>query len=73
MAAKIDAEKFRAPATKGDVAGVAIDVSLALREIVSALRAIKGGGNLETHINELQDRAAEVRKQFDLLILEDGK
>ena len=73
MASEIDSDKFAAPATRGDVAGVAIDVALALREIASALQTVADGGDVSKHIVKIHSRAAEVRKQFDRLIVEEKK
>ena len=42
----IDSKSFNAAATKGDVAGVAIECVLALYSVLDALEALRSGGDL---------------------------
>lgn len=60
-------ELYYSPATKGDVAGVAIQTAVALGETVLALQALKSGTDPDVHINKLIETTRELDKIFDAL------
>lgn len=73
MASEIDSKKFASPATKGEVAGVAIEAAIALRKINEALLALRDGADLLPHIEAIRESATDFRQQFNNLIVEDKK
>lgn len=58
---------FNKPASQGEVAGVAINVAIALDRIIEALDAIKQGEDLEPLVEEIRKRSGILNKAFDRL------
>jgi hypothetical protein len=63
----IDLESFRAPATKGDVAGVAIQTVVALWAIIQALEEIKKGKDISAHIESITACTQGLDEMFNKL------
>lgn len=62
-----DAEQVERPAIRGDVADIAIAVSLALDSVIDALKAIHAGQDPEEFIVEIQKNSDELEGYFDAL------
>lgn len=64
----IDPQKFAAPATKGDVAGLAISVAISLSSISGALKALATEQDALPAVTEIHERIKELHEMFDDLI-----
>lgn len=65
----IDTEKFRAPAIRGDVSGVAISAVIALTRILNCLDAITNNRAIDPNdLAEARKATAELQKMFGDLI-----
>ena len=71
MRAKINPEKFNEPASKGDVAGVAIMAVIALGHIAEALEALSTESDTDAAVKGLKRSAESLRNMFEDLIMED--
>lgn len=49
----IDDQKFASAATRGDIAGVALQASIALGSIKGALERLKAGGDIEDQLRTI--------------------
>jgi hypothetical protein len=65
----VDKSLYHSPAARGDVAGVAINVSMALDQIRIALLSLQAGDhkNNKKSLDGLQDLADKLDQQFDEL------
>ena len=63
----IDNEKFRSPATRGDVGGVALDCAIALDNIAQALDDLKNNRNPDQAIVVIRDLAKSLDTRFETL------
>jgi hypothetical protein len=65
----VDQSLYLSPATRGDVAGVAINVSIALDQIRIALLSLQAGDqkNNKKSLDRLQELADRLEQQFDEL------
>ena len=63
----IDDLKFNAPATKGDLAGVAIATSVALHDVAIALLSIKNPKTIDESVERINASIAQLEKAFDAL------
>lgn len=66
----IDQKLYRSPAIRGDISGVAIDLTMSLEAIASALEKISAGGNPDIgHDLEIIRKASKsVMGNFDRLV-----
>lgn len=60
-------ELLQTPATRQDVAGVAIQASLAIDHILDALEAIKAGNDPAPSIKEVKKLSKDLTEAFDKL------
>jgi hypothetical protein len=59
---------YNETATRGDVAGVAINISIGLSAVAEALSKLSSGGTPTTaEIKEIQDTAVRLSEKFDRL------
>lgn len=63
----IDQTLYDSPATKGDVAGVAIKVTVALHAVSDALLAIQSKKDISAHARQITEHARELSTMFDTL------
>lgn len=66
----IDSQKFNAPATRGDVAGVALRASMAVRELVWALGqpGVVSDEERKAHLQSAENIAIELDEAFNELV-----
>jgi hypothetical protein len=64
----VDSEKYWSPATRGDVAGIALSAASALLHVKWALEKIKAGDrDIERHIENIDTEIDDLNKRFDEL------
>ena len=63
----IDSLIFNTPATKGEVAGVAIATSIALHDVLEVLNRIKGVDGIDESLKNIHTSIGELDKKFDVL------
>lgn len=64
----IDYKIYNMPATKGDVAGVAIQTSLAIARIHEVLVLLKESKSIDPDlINKIQENSSELERRFNIL------
>lgn len=66
----INKDLYGAPARRGDVSGIAIDLGLALTALSSALKKVQSSVavDLSREIKTVDDAEASISRQFDALI-----
>lgn len=62
-----DSNKVNSPASKGDVAGIAIKTSIALSVVARALEELRQGKDISKHIEEIYKRSRDLDDAFDEL------
>lgn len=63
----IDSGKYGAVATRGEIAGIAVQVSTALQHVRNALANLKAGAEIEPELQELDDNLRALDQAFDQL------
>lgn len=65
---KLNSEKFRSGATRGDVAGVAIKTVLIARSTVEAFRKLRDGEDIRALLVKIEAEIEDLTEQFDDLV-----
>jgi hypothetical protein len=63
----VDIKTFSAQATRGDVAGVAIDCVIAFRAVVWALENLKAGRDISAQVEQVNESIDSLDKAFERL------